>query len=341
MTYRRPYLAVIGPNSEDMLKTWGSALIGVKLVDRDEGESDEATFIFTRKPPYMPIPGEGTPYIVRAGWDRTNVAIVGHYTFQRAHIFGHPKQGQQLHLICRAGDLIDILKRVDSEHYDEKNGHRTLGDVFRTLFKATGKEVVVHPDIEKLPIPGGYSLRWNQSAMDYAMQIADENTALVKPTGDKIVVLKRDNGQSGTGATLNTIEVQFDQNYEFDVELEPRFQYQKVSASYLDTDKGTLEREEKSSGQKGASDALPHPFSSKDGAKQASDAMAAEWGRFTAQGLFTKAGDPAAVSSAPVKCSGFGTPIDETKWQAVTVTHDIIPTVGWTTTIEAQAKPEN
>ena len=115
----------------------------------------------------MPIPGEGTPYIVRAGWSDRAMGVAGIYTFQRTHIFGEPKQGQQLHLICRAGDLGDYLKRVDSEHFDKENGHNTLGDVFRSLFKSGGKAVEVHPDIDKLPIPGGYALRWNQSASDF------------------------------------------------------------------------------------------------------------------------------------------------------------------------------
>lgn len=66
--------------------------------------------------------------------------------------------------------------------------------------------------------------------------------------------------------------------------------------------------------------------------------MGDEWGRFTGQGLFQKVGDPSAVAEALVKCTGFGTPIDETEWEAVTVTHDIIPDAGWTTTIETQVK---
>lgn len=338
MTYRRPFLRVLGPGGENMLDAWGSKLIGVRLIDRTDGESDEAIFRFTRKPPYMPIPALDTPYVVYAGWSESGAAITGYYTFQRTHIFGEPRSGQQLHLICRAGDLIDKLKAVDSQHFDKENGHTTLGDVFNTLFKSTGKKVTVHPDIASLPIPGGYELRWNESAMDFAMRLAEDHGAIVKPAGDGIIVLKPGSGQSASGATLPTIRVVYDENYSFDVELDPAFEYAKVSASYLDIDKGTLEREDKSSREQGARDALPHPFASKEGAKATAEAMSKEWGRFTGQGLFQKVGDPAAVALAPVKCAGFGTPIDETEWEAVTVTHDIIPDAGWTTTIETQVK---
>ncbi len=48
---------------------------------------------------------------------------------------------------------------------------------------------------------------------------------------------------------------------------------------------------------------------------------------------------PEAVATAPVKCRGFGSPIDETEWIASVVTHDVIPDVGWTTTVEAEVQP--
>ncbi|CAO4163684.1 phage late control D family protein [Methylorubrum populi] len=336
MTYRRPYLKVEGPGGEDMIKSWGSKLIGVKIIDRRDGESDEATFMFTRKRPYMAIPGEGTPYTVHIGWAEGASAITGFYTFQRVHIFGNPKQSQQLHLICRGADFIEKLKDVDSGHFDAENGHKTLGDVFNSLFKGSQAQVRVHPDIAKRAITGGYLLRWNQSAIDFAQEVAEENGGVVKPLDGKILILKRGSGESASGQTLPTIQMPFDENYVFDFELEPRFSYQKVTATYLDTDKGTLEREEKTGGAGKGGDALPHPAISKEAAKAAAEAAAQQWGQFTGQGLFTKIGDPLAVSGAEVRCSGFGTPIDETKWEAIVVTHDVIPDRGWHTTVETE-----
>lgn len=337
--YRTPYLQVTGPNNEDMLKTWGSSLIGVKLIDRDGDVSDEAIFMFTRKPPYVAVPGEGAPFTVRLGWSPQNVVVTGVYLFQRTHIFGAPKRGQEIHYICRAGDLADYLKRVDSEHFGEDTGHKTLGDVFESLFRSSGKQVMVHPDIAKQALPGGYALRWNQSPIDFASDLADGFTGTIKPMDDKILILKRGSGESATGQKLPTIVITFDENYDFDVELEPRFQYQKVSASYLDTDKGTLEREDKSSGTKPTRDALPHPFGSKEAATAAAASVAQAWQANAGQGHFTMAGNPAAVAGAPVKCEGFGSPIDETEWIANTVTHEVNPGVGWGTTVETEVQP--
>lgn len=249
MTYRKPYLKVEGPGGEDMIKTWGSKLIGVKIIDRRDGESDEAAFMFTRKgPPTCRSPARARP--TRCIWAGTRAPrrSPASTPFQRVHIFGQPKQGQKLHLICRGADFIDTLKGVDSGHFDAKNGHKTLGDVFNSLFKGGNAQVRVHPDIAKRAIAGGYLLRWNQSKIDFAQEVAEENGGVVKPLDGKILILKRGSGESASGQTLPVIQMPFDENYGFDYELEPRFSYQKVSATYLDTDKGTLEREEKCGG---------------------------------------------------------------------------------------------
>lgn len=337
--YRKPFLQVIGPDGSDQVVTWGSKLIGVQLIDRAGYESDEAVFKFTRGLPYMAVPAEGTPYTVRVGWSADDVAVTGYYTFQRVHLLGNPRSGQQMHLVCRAGDFIDVLKRVDSEHFDQTNGHKTLGDVFRSLFKATGKAVAVAPEIDSRPIAGGYMLRWNQSPIDFATDLADDNGALVKPMGDKMVVMKRDAGQSGSGVNLSTILVRFQPNYEFDVELEPRFQYQEIAVPWFDKEQGRLQTETSKGSGSSSRDGLPHPAPSKDGATTLGEAVGQEWGRFTGQGYFLMPGDPTAVAEAPVKCAGFGSPIDDVDWQASGVTHDVIPDQGWTTTIEVETKP--
>lgn len=336
MAYRVPYLQVLGPGGEDMLKVWGSALIGVRLVDRDAYLSDEATFLFTRKRPYMPIPGAGTPFTVRLGWSPREVALVGIYTFQRTHIFGAPKRGQQLHLICRAGDFIQHLKSVDTAHYDASNGFKTLGDVFRSVFKGTGKPVEIDPTIDKMPIPGDYLFRKDQSAIDFATNLAETYGGYVKPGGDKIVIGSRGSGMSASGKALPTIKVPFDENYEFDVELEPRFQYSKVAASYLDTGKGRIESEETGSGSGHGRDALVHPFPSQDAARAGAEAAGKELKRFSGTGLFSKAGDPAATAHAPLQATGYGSPIDDLNWVSTGVIHDVVPNVGWTTSIETE-----
>ena len=140
-------------------------------------------------------------------------------------------------------------KCVDSQHFDKENGHTTLGDVFQTLFKGSGKEVVVHPDIAGKEVSGGYMLRWNQSTIDFASSLAMGRGASIKVMGDKVLVLKNGSGESASGQPLPTIMLKFQENYEFDVELEPRFQFSKMSASYLDTDEGKLQSEDKTSGR--------------------------------------------------------------------------------------------
>lgn len=339
--HRTPFLQVTGPNNEDMLKTWGSRLIGVKMIDRSQDVSDEAIFMFTYKQPYMPVPNDGAPFTIRLGWSPQNVVIVGVYTFQRTHLFGAPKRGQQIHFICRSANFIQYLKAVDSQHFGDDNGHKTLGDVFQSIFRSSGQTVEVHPDIGKLDISGGYLLRWNQSAIDFATDLAEENGAHVKVQGDKVLILKDYAKETVSGKPLPTITLKYDENYEYDVELEPRFEFQQVSASYLNTDEGRLESEKKTEGGGKDGDVLPHPFASKQGAERAAAAVAQRWAANRGTGMFISRGLPEAVADAPVKCQGYGPEIDGAEWISTIVTHDVNLEVGWVTTVEATIDPSS
>ena len=241
MTYRHPFLEVMGPGASDLVKTAGSRLIGVKLVDHGGDQSDEAIITLTDGPPYFPVPGLGTPYVVRLGWSELSAVITGVYTFQRVHFFGAPKEGRKVQLICRAGDLNKDLKQMGSEHFDQETGHKTYGDVFRSLFK--GMNVAIAPEIAGKALPGsteggGYLLRWKQSAIDFATQLGEENGWVVKPQGGKMVVMDLAAGLSGSGKDLPTLIIRYDPNYEYDVELEPRYSVEEMGGFFFDPAKG-------------------------------------------------------------------------------------------------------
>ena len=93
--------------------------------------------------------------------------------------------------------------------------------------------------------------------------LADLNAGAIEAMDDKVLALERGSGGSGTGQELPTIGLQYGGNDEFDVELEPCLQFRKVSASSLDADKSTLDREDNTTrqtctGSRGSE--IPHPF---------------------------------------------------------------------------------
>ena len=338
--YRVPYLKVLGPDGSDQIPVWGSRLIGVRIVTRLVDESDECTFMFTNKPPYAAAPAENTPYTVSIGWSAATAALGGTYYLKRIHLLGVPKQGEQIHYICRPLEQSEI-HQVASQHFGPDNGNNTLGDVFTNLFTAAGIGVEVAASIASMPIPGGHVVQWQQSHIDFATDLANNAGGGVKPMDGKVVVVDRNAGQSVSGQALAGFTIPKVSDYQYDVELEPRFQYQSVGATYFDSAAGRLKQvESPDQGSGGAKDALPHPAADQGAAQTQAQAVADEYHRFSGTGLFVIPGEPLAVAGVHPTCSGFPDPIDSTSWIAAEVTHDVVPEQGWTTTVETETNPD-
>ncbi len=340
MAYRVPFLAVTGPDGVDQLQAWGSRLVGVKIVTRFVDASDECTFTFTNEPPYATAPAENTPFTVAVGWSSTSATLGGTYYMQRIHLFGDPKTGgDMVSYICRSG-LMAGLDQADSRHFNAQNGNNTLGDVFQNLFSNAGMAVDVAASIAGLPLPGGHLVQWNQSAIDFASDLANDVGAIVKPMGGKLLVLSRNAGQSVSGQTLAAWTISKTPGYSYDVEVEPRFQYQSVSVPFLDDASGRLKTELSPSSGDGAKQGVPHPAADQASAQTQAQARADEFKRFTGTGIFEMPGEPNAVAGSHPTCSCFPDPIDSTAWIAAEVTHDVVPDQGWITTVETETDPE-
>jgi len=338
--FRRPFLRVSGPLvgagdfGGELVERLGTALIGVRLTDQAGYGVDECTIRVRRRTPFRAVPPRGTRYVVQAGWSAEGMAIGGVYTFQRLRILGDPETGQELQLVCRAGDFVDKLKAVDSEHFDAANGHKTYGDVFRTLAKRAGVPARVAQSLAGLPLPNGYDLRWQQSAIDYATQLGDQIGGLVKPQGGALVVLERGAGKSASGQALPTIVIPYEEDRRFEVDLEPRHEYAQVGSGWFDGTAGRLQEERHQTRRQFSRLALPHPFGSQPAAKRGAEAAAKESGSYSGTGYFEMRGDPAAVAEAKVQPRGFGPGVDDVPWIADLVVQDIEPDSGWFTSVE-------
>lgn len=340
MALHRPYLRVIGPSGGNLVERFGADLIGVRITDRQDGETDECTIKIRQLPPFPAPPAQGTQYVVYLGWSESGAAMTGVYSLQRVTYAGQPRGGSEMHLVCQAADFIEHMKKADSGHFGDDNGHATYGDVLRTLAKRGGTTAVIAPGLDQLPLPKvegkPYLLRWNQSAIDFANSIARDIGGVVAAKGDKLTVMEEGKGQSASGQALPAIVVPFRANYAFEIEIEARHEVQEVAAGWFDGAEGRLKEEIKKTSRKFSRLALPHPFASKEAAERGAAAAAQEAESRTGSGFFEMRGNPAAVADAPVRPQGFGAAIDSVPWVAKVVTHEVVAHVDWTTTVEVE-----
>ncbi|WP_020185966.1 hypothetical protein [Methylopila sp. 73B] len=335
---RKPVIRVTGPTGVDLVGRWGQALLGVTITDHAGHESDECVIRLRRAPPWDAPPPTGARYTVEVGWAGAGLAMTGVYTTQRHRISGSPEEGEEIEVVCRAADFLDKGKAVDSEHFDEENGHGTAGKIFETLAARMGVEAVVDAEIAAVAVP--YRLRWRQSAIDFASELADDVGAVAKPQAGKLVVTKRGGGSSASGKALPPVHVVYDESYAFDVNGEPRGSYAKTSSPWFDGEAGRDDVEEFDSASATSASGDIHPAPSKEEAKSRASAAGDAQARGGLTGSFEMAGNAAAVAGAPLIASGFGAGVDDVDWRIGTVTHDITPDVGWVTTVEVETKPK-
>jgi phage protein D len=175
---------------------------------------------------------KGTRYQVLAGWLESSVRLMGIYEYQSTTITGDPKDGEEIHITARAVDFIDKAKGGDRRHYDEENGFGTAGKIFDDLASEMGVAAVIPSELRSIRIP--YRLRWNQSAIDFATDLADEIGAITKPQAGRLVIRKRGAGASASGLTLPAITVHHDPSYAYEFTIEPRPDFKETETPWFD-----------------------------------------------------------------------------------------------------------
>lgn len=331
----KSFVVVAGAKTPNLVPLWGGSLLRVTITDQAGYESDEAVLTFSA-PPYSPPP-KGTKYTISAGMLPGAAVQFGTFTASRTAFGGSPEDGDTMEVYCRAADFIDKMKATGSKHYDAEGGFGTAGKIFKDLAKEAGVSALVSSAIENIKIP--YRLRWNQSPLDFATELADEIGATVKPQAGKLLVLERGKAQSGSGKDLPPILINRKQCYGWDVDIEERPAHEKAETTWYDPKKGRLKQETQSIGKKGGAYAPMHLTPSETEAKKTAGAVASALSRWTGSGSFEMRGNPFAVAGAPVTLIGFGAAIESIKWVATVVTHTIDPEGGgWITMVEVETK---
>ncbi len=331
MTIRKPIVIVKGPKTANLIDVWGDTLTKIKLHDATAHDSDTCTLTFRVSPPFPALPPKGTRYEVSVGWAASAMAKAGVYTVQHSAFSGDPESGHEITVECRAADLLDKVKTVDSGHWDDK----TLGEIVDDVARTMGKTALINPELRSIKIP--YRARLDQEAGDFLSDLADDFGGAYKVAGDKVIMTVRGSGQSASGAALPTITVTYSPSYEFHFEFEPRGDYAESVAGWYDDETGTWVDESDQGTGKGRL-ASPHRRPSKAEAKHAAKAKRGERHRQSATGSVQGPGDPAAVAGCPVIAKGYGPDADGTAWVSASIDHDIDPGNGWIMTIDLETK---
>ena len=331
MAVRKPIVRVKGPQTSNLVEVWGASLVGISIHDATAHDSDTCKLTFSVSAPFPALPPKGTRYVVSVGWSSDAMAKTGIYTVQRCSIEGDPESGSILTVACRAADLADKAKGVDSGHWEET----TLGVIFDDVAGKMGLTAVVDPDLRSIAIP--YRARLEEEAGAFLTDLADDFGGALKIAGGKVVVTRRGSGRSASGTTLPTLTFTHGPEYHFNFEFEPRGDDAESVGTWWDEETGTW-RDETDEGEGKGRLATAHPWPSKSEAKTGAKARRREHQRKSVTGSVEGPGDPAAVAGCPVVVSGYGPDADGTTWVAESIDHEIEPDGGWIMTANLETK---
>lgn len=340
--WARSYCHVVrqgGSGADILAGPLGNVLVSVTITDTIDQQSDGCEIVFADPGRRIPLPRKGELFTVAMGWLGAGPlglagAAGGLFAVQRLSHRGAAGRGEQLLVELRAADFVEKLKGKRRQAWEAGT---TAGQIFSDLAGEAGLGTSIDPDIAARPV--GYRLRWDQSAIDAATELAEELGATVKPAGGKLVVMKRGAGAAGSGQPLQDVLVTRRGGFGWEIEIEPRPLYGKVTASWLDPATGRRKLVSVETGLDGPVHALQHPFQDEATALQAAESEAYGLGAASGTGFFERPGAPRARAGANVIASGFGEGIDG-RWMAETVTHTRDKRRGFVTSIDVSAGKE-
>ncbi|CDZ45595.1 phage late control D family protein [Neorhizobium galegae] len=333
---KKPAVRIIGQGGTDLIPGWLQSLTQVSFTDNDGGDADDLEIEFAVSAPFPASPAEGTRYQLFYGWEGGPLRNGGQFTYQSDSLTGDAESGYLMKIIARSADFVDADKASDTEHFEKT----TVGEIVNQIASKTGKTAIVDPEIASIEIP--YRLRYNQSAVGFVKEIAEEFGGTLKLAGGKMLMPRRSGGKSASGQELPVIAVTFDQVISFEISSEGRGKFKDVEAPYFDPMEG-VQKLSKAAGIGDLSRFLGlHPARSAEEANHASKAQAGELGRGTISGSVTMEGSDGAMAGAPVSLSGFGSSRDGLDLVASSIQHDwsFDEAGGWLMTIELANKKQ-
>lgn len=326
---RKPVVQVIGQSGSDLIPGWSQLLKSVRFTDNEGGDADEIEFEFVAQIPFQDPPADGTQYQLLYGWEGEALRDAGTFTYQSASLDGGADTGWTIKVVARSADFVSGDKDEDSEHFDDK----TVGEIIKSLASRAGRSAKVHPSIANIKLP--YRLRWQQSGVGFAQDLADELGGTLKLANRQWLVTMKGSGETASGTPIPPIDVPFEATFHGGLTAEAKTKYQDVQASYFDPDKG-ISKLEKSGGLGRSANAFAlFPASFADQAKALSGARALDLGRSSISGSVTLEGSTGAMAGAPLNMSGWG------GWGgqgliAQSIEHEFTfdDSTGWTMTIQ-------
>lgn len=322
----------ITANKADITATIEGRVKGISVTDAAGLESDTLELTLEDADPENPIafPPTGAELEVWLGYD-SDLQRIGLYVADEIEVAGWP--GEMV-IRGRAAPY-EASKAGKSDLQTQKTRAwvkgTKLGDMVAKIAKEHGLTAATSASLASIALP--QFDQTEESDISFLVRVARKYDGLVKPGGGKLVLAKRGESKTISGASMPTIKLAATDCTRWSMNQSTRDSEGTVVAFYHD--RGLAQRKQVSVGSGDPVRKLRNNFPDKASAEKAAQGELDKRSRRKNKLMLTMPGDPTLAAEAKLQLEGFraGVPTD---WLVTRVQHTFAPGTGYSCELEAE-----
>lgn len=314
-------------NGKDISPVLRPRLVSMTLSENGEDESDQLDITLDDSDQQIELPTIGISITVAIGWKNGIMIDKGSFIVSG---FSHSGPADTLTIHARTADLTDSLKEVRERSYH----NTTLGAILDQIARRNSLKSGTAANLRNRKIK--HIDQTNESDAAFLRRLGKQFDAVSTIKNNTLLFTPKSQSKTVSGKELPLIIIQRKDGDQHNFSVDKRDDYTGARAYWHNSKKAR--RQSVVAGLTKRCKNLKNTYASKE---EAEEAAKAEWLRIQRGeykfNMTLAVGRPDLMPQSPVTVSGYKKLIDETKWIADKIQHEISNN-GFTTTVELGCK---
>ncbi|MFG1173866.1 phage late control D family protein [Erwiniaceae bacterium CAU 1747] len=336
---------------KDVTTALDMRLMSLTLTDNRGFEADQLDLELDDADGQIVLPRRGAVIQLALGWKGQPLFPKGAFTVDEIEHSGAP---DRLTIRARSADFRQTLNTRR-----EKSWHQTtLGDVVKEIASRHSLKMALGKDLTDKALD--HMDQTNESDASFLMKLARQYGAIASVKDGNLLFIRQGQGRTASGKPLPVITIERKAGDGHHFSLADRGAYTGVVASWLNTrepkkkETTRVKRHSKKTAKSKEPEAkqgdylvgtdenvlvLNHTYVTRSNAERAAKTQWERLQRGVASfSLQLAEGRADLYTEMPVKVKGFKQPIDDAEWTITTLTHNVSPDNGFTTSLDLEVK---
>ena len=316
-------------NGKDISPVLRPRLVSMTLSENGEDESDQLDITLDDSDQQIELPTIGISITVAIGWKNGIMIDKGSFIVSG---FSHSGPADTLTIHARTADLTDSLKEVRERSYHST----TLGAILDQIARRNSLKSGIAANLRNRKIK--HIDQTNESDASFLRRLGKQFDAVSTIKNNTLLFTLKSQSKTVSGKDIKPVIINRKDGDQHNFSVDKRDDYTGARAYWHNSKKAR--RQSVVAGLTKQCKNLKNTYASKE---EAEEAAKAEWLRIQRGeykfNMTLAIGRPDLMPQSPVTVSGYKKLIDETKWIADKIRHDVSDN-GFTTTVELKIKKQ-